>query len=183
MLVREFIRDCCCYFGRGLSFNIDGDEYSFVSFEPIYVSYMSDVVVFKIKESGKAVDIMSFVDVLSYIPDKSKKIVFLCGNTYYEFDENYKVKDYTHFVWSLKRIASAGGRVNNSKKPNILTSADLNSYTRYCADGFQFDLENAEYTVSINGVEIPLHVEDVTYRVEGARDSKAILKIILNVRK
>lgn len=183
MLVREFIRDCCCYFGRELSFNIDGYEYSFVSFEPIDVSYMSDVVAFKIKESDKAVDIMSFVDVLSYIPDKSKKIVFLCGNTYYEFDENYNVKDYTHFVWDLKRIASAGGRVNNSKEPNILTSSDLNNYTCYCADEFRFDSNHAEYWVNINGVEIPLHVEDVAYRTEGDRDSEAILKIILNVRK
>ena len=104
MLVGEFIRDCYNYFGRELSFDIGGLNYSFVSFEPITVIYMSDVIAFKIEQSDKAVDIGSFVDVLSYIPDKSKKIVFLCGNTYYEFDEDYKVKDCIHFVWKLKMI-------------------------------------------------------------------------------
>lgn len=183
MLVREFIRDCYNYFGRELSFDIDGLKYSFVSFEPITVSYMSDVIAFKIEQSDKTVYITDFVDVLAdNILDRNKKIVFLADNTYYEFDEDYKVKGCTHFVWSLKRVASAGRRVNNSKEPDILTSAYLKGHTCYCADKFNFDSNYAEYCVNINGAETPLHIEDVTYRIEGNKDSEAILKIILNVK-
>lgn len=152
MLVREFIRDCCCYFDRELSFSIGNLAYSFVSLKPLDASYMSDVVAFEISQSDKAVDIMNFVDALSRIPDKNKKIVFLSGNSYFEFEDKYEVKDYTHFIVSLKQIASAGGRVNNSKEPDILTSADLKGYTCYCADEFHFDSEYAEYWVNINGV-------------------------------
>ena len=184
MLIREFIRDYCCYFGREMSFDVNGLNYSFVSLKPLKVSYMSDVVAFEIdfEEDNKGVDIMSFVDVLSRIQDKDKKIVFLSGNSYYEFGDDYEVKGYTHFIFSLKLIASAGGRVNNSKEPDILTSADLKGYTCYCADEFHFDSDYAEYWVNINGVVTPLHVEDITHRIEGNKDSEAILKIIFNVK-